>query len=75
MEFAQAAEGTNVYAILRAPKTDGAEAIVLAASWSTRAEDEQVNVRGIASVLIMAQHLQSELIFLFYCLEVWFELR
>lgn len=59
--------GTNAYAILRAPKTDGAEAVVVSASWDSRAleEDEgngkrrRKNVRGVALVLALANYLKS----------------
>ena len=58
--------GTNVYAILAAPKTDGAEAVVLSASWLSRAMDEdgrrRVNIRGVALVLALANYLKSQFI-------------
>jgi glycosylphosphatidylinositol transamidase len=56
--------GTNAYAILKAPKTDGAEALVLSASWLSRARDAEgerkVNIRGVAIVLALANFLESE---------------
>lgn len=52
-----------MYAILRAPKTDGAEALVLSASWLSRALGEdgekRINVRGVALVLALANYLKS----------------
>lgn len=56
--------GTNVHAILHAPRTDGAEALVLMASWLTRRPGSDVrggdvNVRGVASVLALAEFLIS----------------
>lgn len=52
-----------MYGILQAPKTDGAESLVLGASWLSRALDEEgnrrVNARGIATVLAVANYLKS----------------
>lgn len=59
----QTLRGTNVYSILQAPKTDGAEALVLSASWLSRLRDgegrRRVNTRGVASVLALANFLKS----------------
>jgi glycosylphosphatidylinositol transamidase len=52
--------GTNTYAISRSPRTSGTEAMVIAASWISRQEEgenEQPNLRGIATVLALAQSL------------------
>ncbi|BGP03344.1 GPI transamidase component GAA1 [Rhodotorula toruloides] len=55
--------GINTYAILAAPKTDGAEALVLSASWLSRAKDEQgrprINTRGVAIVLALANYFKK----------------
>ncbi|WAQ89314.1 hypothetical protein PtA15_11A1 [Puccinia triticina] len=56
--------GTNVHAILHAPRTDGSEALVLMASWLTRRPGSDIrggdiNVRGVASVLALAEYLIS----------------
>ncbi|GAA5930593.1 GPI-anchor transamidase subunit GAA1 [Sporobolomyces koalae] len=55
--------GINSYAILPAPKTDGAEALVLSASWWSRARDEngqrRVNTRGVATVLALANYFKK----------------
>ena len=55
--------GVNTYAILQAPKTDGAEALVLSASWLTRALDSEgersVNRRGVATLLAVANYVKS----------------
>ncbi|GAA5827560.1 hypothetical protein JCM11251_001733 [Rhodosporidiobolus azoricus] len=55
--------GINTYAILAAPKTDGAEALVLSASWLSRAADEngqqRINTRGVASVLALANYFKK----------------
>ena len=63
VDFVQNLTGINVYSILSAPKTDGAEALVLSASWLSRALDEngqrRINVRGIALVLALANYLKS----------------
>lgn len=50
--------GTNSYAVLHAPKTDGAEALVLSASWLSR-EEGRVNTRGIALLLGLGKYLSS----------------
>ncbi|BGP58138.1 Glycosyl phosphatidyl inositol protein transamidase complex subunit [Rhodotorula sphaerocarpa] len=59
----QSLSGTNTYAVLAAPKTDGAEAIVLSASWLSRARSEdgerRVNVRGVALLLAMANYFKK----------------
>ncbi|BGO95445.1 hypothetical protein NBRC10512_001413 [Rhodotorula toruloides] len=55
--------GVNTYAILAAPKTDGAEALVLSASWLSRAKDEhgqpRINTRGVAIVLALANYFKK----------------
>ncbi|GAA5905667.1 hypothetical protein JCM8208_005799 [Rhodotorula glutinis] len=55
--------GINTYAILPAPKTDGAEALVLSASWLSRATNEdgsrRVNTRGVALVLALANYFKK----------------
>ncbi|KPV71938.1 uncharacterized protein RHOBADRAFT_39997 [Rhodotorula graminis WP1] len=55
--------GINTYAILPAPKTDGAEALVLSASWLSRARNEdgsrRVNTRGVALVLALANYFKK----------------
>ncbi|GAA5911383.1 GPI-anchor transamidase subunit GAA1 [Sporobolomyces salmoneus] len=56
-------EGINTYAIRAAPKTDGSEALVLSASWLSRALDEEgrrrVNTRGISTVLALANYMKK----------------
>ncbi|GAA5985963.1 hypothetical protein JCM5350_007822 [Sporobolomyces pararoseus] len=55
--------GINTYAILPAPKTDGSEALVLSASWLSRARDEEgrrrINNRGVATVLALANYMKK----------------
>ncbi|BGP20023.1 Glycosyl phosphatidyl inositol protein transamidase complex subunit [Rhodosporidiobolus nylandii] len=55
--------GINTYAVLPAPKTDGAEAIVLSASWLSRAVgvegERRINVRGVAIVLALANYFKK----------------
>ncbi|BGP43392.1 Glycosyl phosphatidyl inositol protein transamidase complex subunit [Rhodotorula kratochvilovae] len=55
--------GINTYAILPAPKTDGAEALVLSASWLSYAKNEdgsrRVNTRGVALVLALANYFKK----------------
>lgn len=61
---AQNVSGINTYAILAAPKTDGAEALVIGASWLSRATDEagerRINVRGVALLLAIANYFKSK---------------
>ncbi|GAA5880792.1 hypothetical protein JCM3774_005751 [Rhodotorula dairenensis] len=55
--------GINTYAILAAPKTDGAEALVLGASWLSRAlsddGERRTNVRGVALLLAIANYFKK----------------
>ena len=53
--------GVNTYATIRAPKTSGSEAIVLAAPWKSR-QDGMHNIRGVSTLLALAKHLQSKLL-------------
>ncbi|KAH8915953.1 Gaa1-domain-containing protein [Atractiella rhizophila] len=58
----QMLNGTNVHALLRAPKTDGSEALVLSASWLSRQRTglgAGVNRRGIATVLAMSKYFSK----------------
>lgn len=43
---------------MKAPKTDGAEALVLGASWLSR-DGQRINTRGVALILGLAKYLQS----------------
>ncbi|MBW0479350.1 hypothetical protein O181_019065 [Austropuccinia psidii MF-1] len=56
--------GTNVHSILYSPRTDGSESLVLMASWLTRRPGSDVhggnvNIRGVASVLALAEFLKT----------------
>ncbi|GAA6039388.1 hypothetical protein JCM8097_002829 [Rhodosporidiobolus ruineniae] len=55
--------GINTYGILAAPKTDGAEVLVLSASWLSRAVGEngqqRINTRGISTVLALANYFKK----------------
>lgn len=48
--------GTNVYGILRAPRGDATEAIVLSASWKTN--DGRVDVGGVALLMSLAGYFK-----------------
>jgi hypothetical protein len=48
--------GTNVYGILRAPRGDATEAIVLSASWKT--SDGRVDVGGVALLMSLAGYFK-----------------
>lgn len=53
--------GRNTYARLRSPKTSGSEVVVLCAPWISR-EAGMKNVRGTATLLALAKHLQSTIL-------------
>ncbi|GJN93973.1 hypothetical protein Rhopal_007036-T1 [Rhodotorula paludigena] len=63
MSYLVTISGINTYAILHAPKTDGAEALVLSASWLSRATHEighhRINTRGVALVLALANYFKK----------------
>ncbi|KAJ8078974.1 Glycosyl phosphatidyl inositol protein transamidase complex subunit [Marasmius tenuissimus] len=53
--------GTNVYAILSSPRASGVEAMVISASWISRAGEGsgQTNLRGVATVMALAKFLKQ----------------
>ncbi|KAJ7063467.1 Gaa1-like protein [Mycena amicta] len=51
-------EGTNAYAILSSPRTSGTEAMVISASWVSRIGDGTLNLRGVSTVLALANFLK-----------------
>ncbi|KAF8212021.1 Gaa1-domain-containing protein [Mycena galopus ATCC 62051] len=53
-------EGTNAYAVLSSPRTSGTEAMVISASWISRTgeEDGTLNLRGVSTVLALANFLK-----------------
>ncbi len=59
--YIQVTEGTNAYAVLQSPRASGTEAIVISASWLSRAGDGDgtLNLRGVATVISLAQYLKS----------------
>ncbi|KAJ7087836.1 Gaa1-like protein [Mycena epipterygia] len=52
--------GTNAYAVLSSPRTSGTEAMVISASWISRTgeEDGTLNLRGVSTVLTLANFLK-----------------
>ncbi|RPD66113.1 Gaa1-domain-containing protein [Lentinus tigrinus ALCF2SS1-7] len=54
-------EGTNAYAVMQSPRASGAEAIVISASWLSRTGegDGTLNLRGVATVISLAQYLKK----------------
>ncbi|KAJ7632813.1 Gaa1-like protein [Roridomyces roridus] len=50
--------GTNAYAVLSSPRTSGTEAMVISASWVSRA-DGSLNLRGVSTVLTLARFLKG----------------
>lgn len=55
-QFGIGANGTNVYGILRAPRGDATEAIVLSASWRTI--DGKIDVGGVSLLLSLAGYFK-----------------
>ncbi|KAJ7444901.1 Gaa1-like protein [Mycena latifolia] len=53
-------KGTNAYAVLSSPRTSGTEAMVISASWISRAGegDGTLNLRGVSTVLALANFLK-----------------
>ncbi|KAJ6623502.1 Gaa1-like protein [Mycena sp. CBHHK59/15] len=53
-------KGTNAYAVLSSPRTSGTEAMVISASWISRAGegDGTLNLRGVSTVLALASFLK-----------------
>lgn len=51
--------GINTYARLNAPRTTGSEVVILCAPRYSR-QDRMDNVRGVATLLVLAKHFQSE---------------
>ncbi len=58
-----AVNGTNIYGILRAPRGDATEAIVLSSSWKTI--DGEVDVGGVALLMSLAGYFRRILLSLF----------
>lgn len=58
----QQLNGTNAYAVLSAPRHSGTEAMVVGASWISRIgeEDGTVNIRGVSTVLALANFLKRQ---------------
>ena len=52
--------GQNVYAVIRAPRGDATEAIVLVAPWRTAGEES--NIHGVALALTLARYFKSKLV-------------
>ncbi|KAF8892461.1 Gaa1-like protein [Infundibulicybe gibba] len=54
-------EGTNAYAVSHSPRTSGTEAMVISASWLSRAGegDGTLNLRGVSTVLALAKFLKG----------------
>ncbi|KAJ7510073.1 Gaa1-like protein [Mycena galericulata] len=54
-------KGTNSYAVLSSPRTSGTEAMVISASWISRAGEGKgsLNLRGVSTVLALARFLKG----------------
>jgi glycosylphosphatidylinositol transamidase len=55
-EFGIGVNGTNVYGILRAPRGDATEAIVLSTSWKTL--DGSIDIGGVALLMSLARYFK-----------------
>lgn len=58
--------GSNAYGMLSSPRSSGAEAIVISASWISRIDEGAgtLNLRGVATVLALASYLKGGTSFL-----------
>ncbi|KAJ8519509.1 hypothetical protein ONZ45_g3586 [Pleurotus djamor] len=52
-------KGSNAYAVLSSPRAAGNEAIVISASWQSRSGENNLNLRGVATVLALAEFLKK----------------
>ena len=70
--MSQTISGTNAYAIMSSPRASGAEAIVICASWLSRIDDGAgtINIRGVSTVLALANFLRSVFSPIFYFAKV-----
>ncbi|KAG9318846.1 Gaa1-like GPI transamidase component [Chiua virens] len=51
--------GVNAYALFSSPRASGSEAIVVSASWLSEVGEEPYNLRGIATVMALADFLKN----------------
>ncbi|PIA13219.1 Gaa1-like protein [Coemansia reversa NRRL 1564] len=51
-------QGTNVHGILRAPRSDSVEALVIAAAWTTA--DNQTNINAVRLMAALAQYASEQ---------------
>jgi len=54
----QTITGTNAYTVIHGPRSSGAEAMVISASWISRNRD--VNIRGVSMILALAKFLKGK---------------
>ncbi|KAF7440683.1 Glycosyl phosphatidyl inositol protein transamidase complex subunit [Pleurotus ostreatus] len=52
-------KGVNAYAAFPSPRSSGTEAIVISASWLSRSGNDTLNLRGIATILALADYLKK----------------
>ncbi|CAG8558496.1 12704_t:CDS:10 [Funneliformis caledonium] len=50
--------GTNVYGLIKAPRADGTEALVLSAPWKSR-DGKTININGIAAALSLGKFFKG----------------
>jgi hypothetical protein len=58
--MAQTTRGMNAYGILSAPRSSGNEAMVISASWLSRAGGDTLNLRGVSLTLALASSLRRK---------------
>ncbi len=62
--LSQSLKGVNAYATFPSPRSSGTEAIVISASWLSRSGNDTLNLRGIATILALADFLKSGCLFI-----------
>ncbi|KAI9295716.1 Gaa1-domain-containing protein [Neoconidiobolus thromboides FSU 785] len=58
-QYQKPISGINTYAVLKAPRGDGTEALVLSADWNSSIENGKDNIYGIALLLSLAQQFST----------------
>lgn len=62
VNICQTVSGNNAYAVMSSPRAAGTEAIVISASWLSRAGRGTLNLRGTSTVLSLAAFLKGRVI-------------
>lgn len=59
INMCQIISGNNAYAVMSSPRAAGTEAMVISASWLSRAGHGALNLRGTSTVLSLAAFLKG----------------